>query len=171
MQMRRPWEFVVYLLAFAGFGAVVLWAEPASFAAFGALAGLAVVLILALLFAGGVRRPVLLVGEPDAEVRALDHALERSGYEVRTCAGPTNRPCPVLAGGTCPIEERPAIAVIVRAPDASGPFPPCARALHVPDLTVEEAVRCRPVYVGTSARVGSGDPDEVIRAMEVLLAG
>jgi hypothetical protein len=160
---------VLYVIAVGAFGVVVLWAQEAPPAAF-AMLGVAVAIGLAAFVAAAWRRRrVLVVGDMDAEVERLESALERDGYEVETCPGPDGRPCPVLMGRDCPVTDRPLAALIVRD-GARGPYPPCARALGIADVTVDEHSHAEAAFVGTSARVGLADgPEPVIDAMEALV--
>jgi len=153
------------------FGAVLLWAEEATWpvVVFGVLAGL---LLLALAWRAAHVPKVLVVGGDEAHLRELEDALEGVGYEVCTCAGPANRPCPVFQGRDCPLGERPVAALIYRPAGAAGRYAPCGRALRVPSVIVEEHLDAEPAVAGRVARVGlDRGPDRVVRTMEDLLAG
>jgi hypothetical protein len=169
--MRGRTEFALYLLVVALFGGVVLWAEDATAPVvilFGVFVGL-----LAIAMVVFVTRPrtVLVVGEPSDEVERIGRALEDAGYETCTCAGPANRPCPVLRGGVCPIRERPLAALIFHPAGARGRYAPCGPALRVPAVVVEERMEAEPVVSGRFAHVGlDRGADRVVRTMDDLLA-
>lgn len=169
--MRWRGELVLYLATFVVFGAVLLWAEEATWpivVVFGVLAGL----LLLLLAWRAVHTPkVLVVGGEQDRHRDLDEALEAAGYEVCTCEGPANRPCPVFQGRPCPLAERPVAALIYRPAGERGRYAPCGRALRVPAVIVEEHLESEPTSDGRMARVGlDRGPDRVVRTMEDLLA-
>lgn len=170
--MRLRIEWVVYLGVFLLFSAVVLAADKASgplIAVFFVGAAALVMIMLA-----GLRRPsrVLLVGERDAAaVGPLAIALDRAGFEVWRCAGPSNSPCPVFHGERCPLSERPAAAVICRDAADASPVAPCGRALLVPALAVETGSARSLEVAGSEARIGwERGPDEVIHILEDIVA-
>lgn len=164
-------EFLLYLSVLVLFGAVLLWADEATWPVvvlFGVLAGM---LLVAMTWLSTRRRTVLVVGGPAEDVERIDRALERAGYQICSCAGPSNRPCPVLLGHACPIAERPLAAVIYRAAGERGRPAPCGRALRVPTVIVEEHMDSQPALAGAFARVGmDGGADRVVRLMEDVLA-
>jgi hypothetical protein len=169
--MRWRSEFTLYLGAFALFAGVVLWAQdapPVVLAVFAALfLGLLVVFVWQVTHA----RRVLVVGTPSPDLGRLDETLESLGYEVRRCAGPANRPCPVFQGHPCPMTERPVAAIVFRQPDEVGRYAPCGAAFAIPEVIVEEHPEGGPATVGRMARVGFDQgPDPVIVAMEKMLA-
>lgn len=169
--MRWRSELVLYLATFVVFGAVLLWAGEATrsiVVVFGVLAGL---LLLVLAWRAAHVPRVLVVGTDEDRLRDLDEALEAAGYEVCTCRGPANRPCPVFRGRDCPLGERPVAALIYRPAGAAGRYAPCGRALHVPAVIVEEHLDAEPTVAGRMARVGlDRGADRVVRTMEDLLA-
>jgi len=167
--MRWRTELILYVGVFVLFGAVLVWVQDATWqtAAFAAVLALALVVLMGASL--GRRRTVLVVGEGDP-VERIDQALEGAGYEVRACAGPGNRPCPVLQGRSCPLEERPLAALIYR-PRAGARFAPCGTALHVPAVIVEERPDVEAAVEGSFARVSlEGGTGGVIRTMERLIA-
>jgi hypothetical protein len=165
-------EFLGYGAAVLLFGGVVLWAGDATWPVILTFFGLGVGLLV-LLWASARRAPrVLLVGErADAPARDLVEALGDAGYDCCRCAGPRNRPCPVLFGGSCPAAaDRPVAAVILRHPDDTGPLPPCGQALLVPAIAAEEGSTVSAEVSGRNARVGLGfGPDPIVRTLEDLL--
>ncbi|HZD16657.1 MAG TPA: hypothetical protein VE669_00800 [Actinomycetota bacterium] len=169
--MRWRSELVLYLATFVLFGAVLLWADEATWPVV-VLFGVLAVLLLATFAWRTARVPrVLVVGMDSEELEELDDALEFAGYDVCTCAGPANRPCPVFQGQPCPIAERPVAALIYRPAGSTGRYAPCGRALRVPSMIVEQHLEDEPAVVGTTARVGlDRGPDRVVRTMEDLLA-
>ena len=168
--MRWRNELVLYLATFVLFGAVLLWADEATWPVVVVFGLLAVLLIGAMAWRTARVPRVLVVGPASEEVEALDEALEYAGYEVCTCAGPANRPCPVFQGRDCPLAERPVAALIYRPVGSTGRCAPCGRALHVPSVIVEQQLEAEPAVVGSMARVGlDRGPDRVVRTMEDLL--
>lgn len=168
--MRWKGELVLYLGTFVLFGAVLLWADEATWPVVVLFGILAMLLIAAMAWRTARAPKVLVVGSASGEVEALDAALEYAGYEVCTCAGPANRPCPVFQGRDCPIAERPVAALIYRPAGSTGRYAPCGRALRVPSVIVEQRLEAEPVTVGSMARVGlDRGPDRVVRTMEDLL--
>ncbi len=136
--MRWFDEYLGLLAAASLFGAAVLWAAGTPVAAQVAFLGLSAA-SLAIMAWRVVRTPrVLLVGEPPGRPRyRLREALDDAGYGLRVCAGPEERPCPVLQGKPCPVRGRPRAALILRRPGDRGPLPPCGEALGVRIGTVE----------------------------------
>ena len=168
--MRWRSELTLYLGAIALFAGVVLWAEkaPASVLwVFGVL-----FMLLVGLFAWQVvhARRVLVVGSPSPDLGRLDATLEALGYEVRRCAGPANRPCPVFQGRPCPLTERPVAAIVFRDEGEVGRYAPCGAAFGIPEVIVEEHLDAEPAAIGRMARVGADrGPDRVIVTMEQML--
>jgi hypothetical protein len=168
--MRWRTELVLYLAVFVLFGALLLWVEEATVAVAVFFAAFAVALFIVVALVVTRRRAVLVVGQ-GSEVETIDRALERAGYDVCSCAGPANRPCPVLSGRSCPIADRPLAALIYRPADETARYAPCGSALRVPAVIVEERSGVEPAVAGTYARVGlDAGTDGVIRTMEELLA-
>jgi hypothetical protein len=168
--MRRG-IVVLYLGTFILFGAVVLWAERAAWPLVPLFGAFALLLVAALALDSGRGRTVLVVGERSEGVESIDRALEGDGYEVCSCAGPGNRPCPVFQGRGCPLGERPLAAVIYHPAGDRGRYAPCGRALGVRALIVEEHLDTEAERIGPVARVGlDHDPDRVVRTMRALLA-
>ena len=166
--MRRMPDLLLYVAAFVLFGSVLLWVESAGWplVIFGAFAALLVVAIVAL---DARHRTVLVVGEPSPSVSSIDHALEDAGYEVCSCAGPGNRPCPVLNGRRCPLGERP-IAALIYHPGLGGRYAPCGSEFRIPSVIVEERLAAEPEPVGRYARVGlDHGADHVVTTMRGLL--
>jgi len=169
--MRWRSEFTLYLGAMALFAGVVLWAQeapPAVLAVFGGM-----FLALVAVFVWRVARPrrVLVVGSPSSDLGRLDATLEALGYEVRRCAGPGNRPCPVFQGHPCPMTDRPVAAIVFRDEGEVGRYAPCGAAFGIPEVIVEEHLDAEPATVGRMTRVGfDHGPDRVIAAMEKMLA-
>src|SRR3972149_10029388 len=130
--MRWRDELGLYLATFVLFGAVLLLADEATWPLVVVFGALAVLLIGAMAWRTARVPTVLVVGSASEEVEALDEALEYAGYEVCTCAGPANRPCPVFQGRDCPLAERPVAALIYPpvgsparyAPRGAGAAPP-----------------------------------------------
>jgi hypothetical protein len=168
--MRRTTDLLMYVAVFVLFGAVLLWVESAGWplVTFGAFAA---ALLVVLVLLGARRRTVLLVGERSNQLETIERALERAGYEVCSCAGPANRPCPVLQGRHCPLAERPLAAIVYRPTDDGGRYAPCGPEFRVPSVIVEERLEREPEALGTIARVGlDHGADHVVRRMQELLA-
>jgi hypothetical protein len=168
--MRRMPDLILYVAVFVLFGSVLLWVQSAGWPLliFGAFAAL---LVVALAGLGTRRRTVLVVGEPSANVRSIDRALEDAGYEVCSCAGPANRPCPVLQGRHCPLGDRP-VAALVYHPGLHGRYAPCGSDLHVPVVVVEDRLDEQPEPVGGVAQVGlDRGVGHVVGRMQDLIAG
>lgn len=169
--MRWRSEFTLYLGAIAVFAGVVLWAEGASPVVLAVFGGLFVILLVAFVWQVARPRRVLVVGTPSPALGALDGTLEALGYEVRRCAGPANRPCPVFQGHPCPMTERPVAAIVFRGEGEVGRYAPCGEAFLVPEVIVEEHLDVEPATVGRMTRLGSDQgPERVIVAMEEMLA-
>jgi hypothetical protein len=169
--MRARTEFGLYLAVVVAFGGVVMWAEDATapVAILFVVSACAVAIALALL--GRRRRTVLLVGESSEGVERIGRALERAGFDPCRCAGPANRPCPVLRGGVCPIPERPIAALIYRPETGTARYAPCGPSLRVPAVVVEERMDDEAVVEGRFAHVGlDRGTDGVVRALEDVLA-
>lgn len=168
--MRWRSELVLYLATFVLFGAVLLWADEATWPVVTVFGVLAVLLLGVMAWRAAHVPKVLVVGMDSEEVEELDEALEFAGYEVCTCAGPANRPCPVFQGRPCPLRDRPIAALIYRPTDATGRYAPCGRAFRIPSVIVEQHLEAEPAVVGSMARVGlDRGPDRVVRTMEDLL--
>jgi hypothetical protein len=168
--MRRIPDLLLYIAVFVLFGSVLLWVQSAGWPllVFGAFASL---LIAGLAAFADRHRTVLVVGEPSASVASIDDALEEAGYDVRSCAGPANRPCPVLQGRRCPLGERP-IAALVYRPAIGGRYAPCGSEFRIPSVIVEERLVDEPEPIGSYARVGlDHGADHVVRVMQGLLVG
>lgn len=169
--MRWRSEFTLYLGAIAIFAGVVLWARGASPVMLAFFGGLFVVLLVAFVWQVARPRRVLVVGGGSQALGALDGTLEDLGYEVRRCAGPTNRPCPVFQGHPCPMTERPVAAIVFRGHDEVGRYAPCGAAFSVPEVIVEEHLGAEPATVGRMTRLGIDEgSDRIIVAMEEMLA-
>jgi hypothetical protein len=169
--MRWRSEFTLYLGAFALFAGVVLWAEGAPAAVLGVFGVLFLVLLVAFVWQVGRARRVLVVGSPSPELGRLDATLEALGYEVRRCAGPSNRPCPVFEGHPCPMSDRPVAAIVFREPGETGRYAPCGAAFAVPEVIVEEHLDAEPATIGRMARIGfDRGPERVVVAMEKMIA-
>jgi hypothetical protein len=168
--MRWRTELVLYVVVFVLFGALLLWVGEATAAVAALFGAFSVVLLVVTVWYLKRRRAVLVVGE-GSDIDRIDRALERVGYDVCSCAGPANRPCPVFSGRSCPIGERPLAALIYRPAGEGARYAPCGAALRVPVVLVEENADTEPDFAGTYARVGlDGGTDLVIRTMEELLA-
>jgi hypothetical protein len=168
--MRWRSELVLYLATFVLFGAVLLWADEATWPVVTLFGALAVLLLGAMGWRAARVPKVLVVGMDSEDLEELDEALEFAGYEVCTCAGPANRPCPVFEGRPCPLGERPIAALIYRPEGATGRYAPCGRAFRIPAVIVEHRLEGEPAVVGAMARVGlDRGPDRVVRTMENLL--
>jgi hypothetical protein len=178
--MRWRDEYLGYVAVIVGFAAVVMWAEEAAPSIVAALAAVAALLLLTMLWNVGRTARVLLVGDRDDEpVYLMEERLDDAGFEVRRCPGPGLRPCPVEAGGRCPIHGRSVAAVIVGPSGGAAVGAPCGRALHVPALVVEEDTPAEPQitkvteddrqerrgYVGWQQ-----GPETTMRTLERLLA-
>ena len=163
-------ELTLYLGAIALFAGVVLWAQDAPAMALWIFGALFVVLLGLFVWQVVHTRRVLVVGRSSAELERLDATLDALGYEVRRCAGPANRPCPVFQGHPCPLTERPVAAIVFRGEGEVGRYAPCGAAFAVPEVIVEEHLDVEPATVGRMARVGADrDPDRIIVAMEQML--
>ena len=168
--MRWQKEFTLYLGAIAVFAGVVLWAQGASPVVLTVFGGLFLVMLAALVWRVARPHRVLVVGSPSPALGALDGTLEALGYEVRRCAGPSNRPCPVFQGHPCPMTERPVAAIVFREVGEVGRYAPCGAAFSIPEVIVEEHLDAEPATVGRMTRVGfDHGPDPVIVAMEKML--
>jgi len=168
--MRWRSELTLYLGAIALFAGVVLWVRDASPAVLALFGVLFVLLVVAFAWQVLDVRRVLVVGSPSPELGRLDATLEALGYEVRRCAGPGNRPCPVFQGHPCPLTERPVAAIVFRDEGETGRYAPCGAAFDIPEVIVEEHVDAEPVTLGRMARVGADrGPDRVIITMEKML--
>jgi hypothetical protein len=164
-------EFVLYLGVFVLFGAVLLWADKATWPVVAAFGGLTAILLVALVWQATRRRTVLLVGEPSDRVDRIGRALEEAGYEVCSCAGPGNRPCPVLLGRDCPISDRPLAALISRSVGDLAPPAPCGPALGVPAVVIQERTQAEPEIVGVFTPTGmERTAGRTIDVLEDLLA-
>jgi len=168
--MRWRSEFTLYLGAFAVFAGVVLWAQGASPVMLWVFGGLFLLLLAAFVWQVARPRRDLVVGSSSPALGALDGTLEALGYEVRRCAGPENRPCPVFQGHPCPMTERPVAAIVFREEGAVGKYAPCGAAFSVPEVIVEENLNAEPATIGGITRLGSDQgSDRVIVAMEEML--
>jgi hypothetical protein len=178
--MRWRDEYLGYMAVIVGFAAVVLWAQEVSPAVVMALAAVAVLLLLTMLWNVGRTTRVLLVGDRDDEpVYLMEERLDEAGFEVRRCPGPGVRTCPVEQGRPCPIHGHQVAAVIVGRSDGAAVTAPCGRALHVPALVVEEDTPAEPeitTVIAEGARERRGyvgwerGPDTVVRTLDRLLA-
>ncbi len=166
--MRRVPDLILYLAVFVLFGSVLLWVQSADWTVI-VFGGAAAMVLVALAAVAGRRRPVLLVGDASERVASIGAALEEDGYDVCSCAGPSNRPCPVLRGRPCPLGERPMAAVICHADGR--PYAPCGVEFRIPFVVVEELLEGEPERFGSAARVGPGESSErVVSRMRELLA-
>jgi hypothetical protein len=169
--MRWRSEFTLYLGAIALFAGVVLWAQGAPPAMLAVFIGLFVMLLAAFAWQAARVQRVLVVGNPSPELGRLDGTLEALGYEVRRCAGPANRPCPVFQGHPCPMTERPVAAIVFREKGEVGSYAPCGAAFGIPEVIVEEHLDVEAATVGRMTRVEANrGPDSVIVAMEKMIA-
>lgn len=103
---------------------------------------------------------VLLVGDPDGglgrrRLGALEQALEDAGFAICTCAGPSQRQCPVLAGNPCPVEGGASAVVVFHPASYTGPVPRCGQALGLPEVRVEDASGLESRVAGQEAAIGS----------------
>jgi hypothetical protein len=167
--MRRVPDLILYLAVFVLFGSVLLWVQSADWPVI-VFGGGAALVLLALAAVAGRRRPVLLVGEASERVTAIGAALQEEGYDVCSCAGPSNRPCPVLRGRPCPLDERPMAAVICH--EDGRLYAPCGVEFRIPFVVAEERFEGEPERFGRAARVGPEESAErvVSRMREVLAA-
>jgi hypothetical protein len=167
--MRRVPDLILYLAVFVLFGSVLLWVQSADWPVI-VFGGGAALVLLALAAVAGRRRPVLLVGEASERVTAIGAALQEEGYDVCSCAGPSNRPCPVLRGRPCPLDERPMAAVICH--EDGQLYAPCGAEFWVPFVVVEDRLAGEPERLGNAVRVGPGESAERVvgRMREVLAA-
>ena len=163
-------DLLLYGAVFVLFGGVVLWATdaPSEIIVVSALAAAVLLLVLAALVDG--RRRMLVVGETE-EQRPIALAFEGAGYEVWECAGPENGSCPVEVGKPCPMHDRPQAVVIVRHEGEIHALAPCAKALRVPALAVEEGSDREPEFAGRFARVGAERGTEAVVETADRLAG
>ncbi len=164
-------ELVLYSGTFVLFAGVLLWADEATLPLVLIGGGLLLVLIaVAAWQIRGVQR-VLVVGQRSEQVERLEDAVERAGYEVCRCGGPSNRPCPVFRGRPCPLAERPLAAIVYRADGERGSYAPCGAAFRIPEVIVEEHLDAEPASLGRMARMGlDRGSDGVVREMELLLS-
>lgn len=164
-------ELVLFVGTFALFGAVLLWARDADLLVAASFGAAMLILIGALAWKVRQVPRVLVVGARSPDIERLDDALELAGYEVRRCAGPANRPCPVFRGRACPLRRRPTAVIEWRAEGETGRYAPCATTFRVPEVIVEDQLGAEPATVGAMTRMGP-DPGApgVIVAMERLLA-
>lgn len=163
-------ELVLYSGTFVLFAGVLLWAGDATLPVVLIAGGLLVVLIG--VAAWQVQRVprVLVVGQRSAQVDRLEDAVERAGYEVDRCGGPSNRPCPVFRGRPCPLAERPLAAIVYRADGEHGRYAPCGAAFRIPEVIAEEHLDAEPAIIGRMVRIGfDRGSDRVVREMEQLL--
>lgn len=169
--MRKLHVVYGYAAALLLFEAAVLWAADVPPAVVALAVGFGVVFLGVMLAIGSRVRRIVLVGErPDDRVPEFHARLDGKGLELLECGGPSNRPCPVSFGGTCPVADPVTAAVIFRHPDeASRPLAPCGMALHVPSLVVEEGSDRSPEIVPGYARVGGARPlGDTLYALEVI---
>ena len=168
--MRWRSELTLYLGAIALFAGVVLWAQGAPSWVLWVF-GVVFVLLAGIFAWQAIRvRRVVVVGSPSPDLGRLDATLEAMGYEVRRCAGPSNRPCPVFQGHPCPMTDRPVAAIVFRDEGEMGRYAPCGAAFGIPEVIVEEHLEAEPAMVGPMARVGADHgPDRVIITMEKML--
>ena len=168
MNARR--ELVLYLGTFVLFAGVVLWAEEATLPIVLIGGGLLAVLVAVAAWQIGHVQRVLVVGQASTQMERLEEAVERAGYEVCWCCGPSNRPCPVFRGKPCPLAERPLAAIVYRTEGERARYAPCGGAFRIPEVIVEEHLDAEPETVGRMARMGfDRGPDRVVREMEQLL--
>ena len=166
-------EYLPYGASIVLVGAVVLWATDAPAGAV-VLAGILALVLLAT--AALLARPaptVLVVGRREGEDLApLELALRGDGFDVETCAGPENSPCPAASGKPCPASGKPVAAVVLRHPDEAGGLAPCGEAFRIPELAVEVGSDRVPEFEGRYARIGlERGPEAVTDALDRLLAG
>jgi hypothetical protein len=168
--MRWRSEITLYLGAFALFAGVVLWAQDASPAVLAVFGAMFLLLLLVFVWQMVHTRRVLVVGSPSPSLGQVDATLEALGYDVRRCAGPANRPCPVFQGRPCPMSERPVAAIVFRDEGETGRYAPCGAAFGIPEVIVEDHLEGPPAEVGRMARIGfDHGPDAVIVTMERML--
>jgi hypothetical protein len=153
------------------FGAVVLWAQEATWPVWSILlGGAAFLLLLAIIPRGRAPKLVLVGATAGEESIALEDALKDAGFDLCECDGPAARPCPFDRGRPCPFGDHLTAAVIVRHAGETAPLPPCTRALFVPSLAVEEDTDQHPEFAGRYARVGwRRGKEDVVTALEHLL--
>lgn len=136
--MRRNDEYLMYVALVFLFAAVVLTAAEASDGVIVTAAAAALAIGLVAIARSVRAAEVLVVGPAGTEASDLvDEALDRAGYRVSRCVGPSVRACPVEAGRPCPIDRQLAGVAIVRDPDVDLPVPRCEEALHVPTVVVD----------------------------------
>lgn len=172
--MRTRHALVGIVAATLGFGAVAMGATGANWAWVALLLGCAG--LLAVMVGRAIVTPrILLVGDADGgqgmrRPGALEQALEDAGFGICTCAGPTYRHCPVLAGGTCPVQVGASAVVVFHPAGYAGPVPPCGLALGLPELTIEEASLLPPRIVGQQGQIGSErGVTEAVRTLTALI--
>lgn len=169
--MNARSELVLYLGTFVLFTGVLLWADEATLPIVLIAGGLLAVLVAVAAWQIRHVQRILVVGQASAQMDRLEEAVERAGYEVCWCGGPSNRPCPVFRGKQCPLAERPLAAIVYRAEGERARYAPCGAALRIPEVIVEEHLDADPETVGRTARMGlDRGPDRVVREMEQLLA-
>lgn len=173
--MGHESEFALPMKPYLGivllFGAVVLWAQEATWPVWGILLGAAGLLLLLSIIPSGRARKVVVVGSTASdESIGLTAALKDAGFDLCECEGPAARPCPFDKGKPCPLGDHLSAAVIVRHAGETGPLPPCTRALFVPSLAIEQNTDQQPEFAGRYARVGwRRGPEDVVTALEHLL--
>jgi hypothetical protein len=136
--MRWSDEWRMYVAAVLVFAAVALGADGAGRPVVVTAIAAAVAIAVVTLWRSAHTRQVLVVARRGtAAADLVGETLDRAGYRVCRCDGPTARPCPVDANWPCPIRRRLAGVAIVHDP-ASGIGPPrCGDALRVPATIVE----------------------------------
>lgn len=136
--MRRNDEYLLYVALMFLFAAVVLTAADAADGVIVTAGAAALAIGLVAIVRSARAAEVLVVGpEGTAGADLVGEALDRAGYRVCRCVGPTVRPCPVEAGEPCPIVRQLVGVAIIREPGSGLPVPRCEDALHLPTVVVD----------------------------------
>jgi hypothetical protein len=119
----------------------------------------------------------LIVTRRAGEEAPLRDSLEREGWFVKRCDGPSSGGCPVMQGESCELRKSVDAAVVFMDPSeltsGTGAIPRlrCAADSASPGVVALEGSLDGPAYLGQSATVGSlRGPGAVLGAIRALLA-
>lgn len=144
------------LAAMMGLGAAIAWTAGASGYAIVAFLVIGVAFLAAMAYRASTAETVLLVGpQRDVAIDALERELDRAGFAVATCEGPSERPCPVFHGQPCPIRATLSATMVWSPSGYDGPAPPCGFVFGVPTVTMHQGLESEPWRSNGDAHVGS----------------